>query len=192
MNSILRRRRGMMGVKDKTLLYNLENYSFSMLNITIPNRFLVNDKSRTLMFDIDVSENPTTSDADGSTYRLFRCWGSGGTVNVAVGKMTRSASTINILYPGITTTTEAITGTTTATGRKRILLTHSANSDSITVYSKMGTGALKTQTFTGTYAPSGNIVVGGGTTYSIKSGKVNRIALYDRIVSSNEINTFFA
>lgn len=188
MSSLMQRRRALM-VKsvDPTLLYSLEKYSFTDISKGIPFSFLANGHSRTLVIDIQIDQNPTSS--NGSQYKFARSWGSNGSVDFSIGKNYASSSTIRFVAVGKAV---ELSGTTASPGRKRILLSHEADANVVRIYAKMDSGNLLTSTLTGTYASSGSITIGGAGGNMIKSGLINKYQIYDRILTQKEIDAFFA
>lgn len=186
------RRRGLMKKTEEVnhLLYSLYNYtSRSQINTQTP--VLSSDRSATVAVDITTTSNPTSSSAVSRTWKICTAWAN-NTRNLDLGKNGRSNSYLTVWFFG---TSSQITESTAAAGRKRFVLTHEANSNTLTVYSKMGTGTVQTQTVTATYqALSTPIYVSGDTggANQLPEGTLTSFEVFDNIWTEAQRTSFFA
>ena len=150
--------------------------------------------SVTVLLDYTSTNNPTSSSAKGSIYKLLQM---GTTREVCVGKYDRANSELMYWWmPSSNKDYTTMTGVTASAGRKRIAVTHAANSNGITIYAKMGDDTLYTFTCTKTFsATNAKLSVAylaeETSTAGVPNGTLNEISVYSRILSAEEIAAFF-
>lgn len=195
MNEILRRRRDIIGSPKRGLLFHktsIEMLAGECLDTGI--EILQEDLSVTVLLDYTSTNNPTTSGSPGNIYKLLQM---GTTRELCIGKYNGTDSELSIWWmPSSNADRSVLTGVTATPGRKRIAVIHEANSNNITVYAKMDNGTLYTFTKTKTFSPTNKklsvgYVASTTTQAGVPSGTLNVISVYNRILRSEEINTFF-
>lgn len=184
------RRRALMGAQgesgDTHLLYSLYNYVFNMEYISTGVEALSSDISVTILLDINITSNPTSG--NGSTTKLIRC-GTGFNLGKKSGYDTyyqiQTMTTWSGSNVGITTTSSE--------GRKRFAITHEAGSNDFYIKAKMGTDQPTQTIKTATFVPRTNILFFGAATADLlTTGTINKAEVYDRILSQEELDAFFA
>ena len=194
MNELMRRRRALMGAKEKiTPIYSLYNHAVTAGNrITTGKAIFAEDVSTTVLFDFDMTSNPTTG--YGRVWILMIVWHSGINANaLSIQKTAAAAVTLSGYYMSSNAT--SLTSSKTSAGRHRISVTHEANSNTIYVKYKYGTGTTYSYTITGTYsATTGKLNFGRveNGDNSLPSGTINKAEVYDVVLDSATIDAFFA
>lgn len=151
----------------------------------------------TIVYDVTTTSNPNAAGQPGYIHKLFLVEGGGGTRAYGIGKQTRSTSKELLWWMASSNTdyTELSNMPTTA-GRKRFVLTHEANSNTVTVYYKSGTGSVYTTSKTATFSTSSKSFVIGGyvgqTNHGIPNGTITKLEIYNRIWTADERTAFFA
>ena len=199
MVSLMQRRREMMlaaSAPQSDLLYSLYNETVQTGD-TIETGIAVLQQGRSVSIVLDFNQtisNPTTNGANASIYKLLDVT-SGGLRVLTIGKYSRSNSTVQIWwYSTANNNYTLVTSSTCSAGRKRFVITHAADSDDITLYSRMATSARQTQTLTKTFvATNSTLRLGvGDTTQTLPGGVINKLEVYNRILTTDEINAVFA
>lgn len=197
MNNILSRRRGMMGKTKEPnhLVYSLYNQTVEAGSNRISTgvKPLASDFNLTILLDITISSNPTSGVS--RLWKLIHTWNDAlNGRGLVIGKYQASNTTLSVWWNNPTNT--GITGSSVSTGRHRIAVTHEAGSDDLKLYYKKDNGTLKTQTVTQTFTASPNSVTylgaGNNDDNSLPPGTINKAEIYDVILDSVAINTFFA
>ena len=192
MNSILRRRRALMGAsgKDTSLVYNIENVSCEAgTSIDTGVKFLSSDFNGTVLLDINVTSNK--SSGNGSEYRPVSMYNS-TRFEISIGKASPGSGYLSTRWQG--SSWAQFSNTTAAAGRKRIAITHEANSKSVTFKYK-DTGSVQTKTETsGTFTPvNRSLHIGAAAgAQGLPASVINKAKIYSRILTTDEINAFFA
>lgn len=184
---------------DPHLLFSIENRT-----VTAGQRIetgvypLKADFNLTILFDMTLSANPTQSGAVASVWKLIRVYNDGiSGEGIKIGK--RSASNQNAQIWWMTTaSTGAGVSNIRIDGayRNRIAVTHEAGSDTLKVSWRKGTETRRDYTVTNTFVASSTnqLYFGQGTngTSSLPPGTIKSAKVYDRILTAEEINAFFA
>ena len=194
----LMRRRAMMAAASSgsDLLYSLSSYTAEAgTSIDTGVAPFCQGVACTIACDITTKANPTTSGAVGSEFKLFRVNDNNGTTIVlAVGKSYRSNNYINAWWMNA----PSEYGYRTAKAeRKRFVVTHAADSDSIVIYDKLGSAAVGTLNLEQAFvATNGNLFIGSQTgaaaTQQLPSSVINRFEVFNRVWTQSEIDAFFA
>lgn len=189
------RRRALMstGAPPIIPIYSLYNHTVVAGDrITTGKAIFQSGKTATVLFDFDMTSNPTTG--YGRVWILMIVWHSGLNANaLAIQKATASTGQMSCYYMG--TTANAMTNSSTSAGRYRIAVLHEADSNTITVYYKKDNGTLYTYTFTNTYSATtsglnfGRVANGDN---SLPPGTINKAEIYDVTLDSETIIAFFA
>lgn len=182
---------------DPHLLYSIENLQVTagtqiLAKTSNVSKFapLAADKAMTILMDMDITA--VASSGNGSKPLLFRIWDSPiNKEGLAISKQNAGSSTFSTLWMGIR---YGMSDVSTGVGRKRFAVTHEANSDAVIVSVRVGTNTRKNVTFTRTFtaAPANWLYVGGSGAEGLPEGTINSFKYYDRILSADEINAFFA
>ena len=149
----------------------------------------------TILMDINITTNPSDT-SNAYRYRLMyivRSEGSGRALSVE--KPSQWNANIRALIGNVTSNDNIAKIATSAAGRKRIIVTHVANTNSIHAYGKVGTGDLleKTPTNTAVDFSSQNLTLGAtGTGYGLPPATINKCEVYNYVFSQAEIDSFFA
>ena len=189
------RRRALMGARrDTSLLYHLENHATSAgdsINTGIFNTMAAGI-NLTVLFDMDMT---MTQSGDGSACWIIRVYNSNLDANaLAIRKATSTAIKWWVLWQSSTSDYD-MAGTSTTSGRYRFCVTHEANSNTVTIMIKKDSGAILTFTITRQFYSAPNVMVFGHATQpqrGLPAGTINLAEIYNRILSSAEINAFFA
>ena len=192
---MLNRRRSLLGY-GKRLLYQLRNQSMSAgshVDTGIP--VLKAGLSVTIALDYTIITNPGGGTALGALYKLMQMSTSR---EICIGKYNGGDSKLNLWwYPTSNSNYTQLSNTTTNAGRKRIIITHEQNSNTITVYTKMDDSAVQTFTKSSTYVPINQLLSLGyssdeGRTTSLPEGTLNDISIYNYIWSQDQITEFMS
>ena len=177
-----------MGAKEKPLysIYNMavDNNGFSTGQCTFSN-----GNSNTILLDFEIITNSNRS------WKFFIQWND--TANhwtLTLGKNVASSSVLCLNWCGSSVIN--ITNLTPSPGRLRIAITHEANSDKLVVHHKRDNGTKYTQEFTKTYSAVSNSLIMGSivpsqSSYYLPKGTINKLEIWDRVKSTDELNSFF-
>lgn len=193
--TLMKRRRALMMAQSAApsadVLWSLSNHPVSAGDsIDTEIAPFVAGLSTTILLDYDQQDYTTTSNAPGSRV-MYLFTTATGSSKLAVGKNGRTTSKMYHLWMSGSAT--EIPNVDCQIGRKRIAVTHSADSGDITIYAKTG-DTLETVTVSGTFAASNlPLLIGGdATNYTLLAGTITEARIYNRILSAEEINAFFA
>jgi hypothetical protein len=194
MNSILRRRRALMGAQKSRPLYELKNQTVTRgqqySSLVAP---FAKDKACTILFDFTNTENPTSTPAD--RWKPIMCYDAGASLYaLMIGKASSTSSNF-IAWFFIPSSGDAVAvyPSSPTAGRHRIAITHNANSNSATLKYKEDNGSVVTVNLSSTYQDSNAILNFGGAAnggHSLPAGTINLAQVWDRILTADEINTF--
>lgn len=159
---------------------------------------LAQDLAVTILLDFTASVNPTGSGVKGSIGKLLQM---GTTRELCIGKYSRHDETLSLWWlPSSNTDYTSISGVPSAAGRKRFVIVHPANSDEILLKAKAEGGTLFSMTKTKPFAATDAILSAGYysdpppevNTAGLPAGTINKLAIYDTVLSEAEINAFFS
>ena len=198
MGNLLMRRREMIlqsGTPEGPLLYSLENRTVVDGEIidtgVAPLRA---GENMTILFDMTITRNPTNT-AQAYQYVLFRIESS---TRFGVYKPSQWNSNILARFCGSTDNDGTGKIASSAAGRKRIVVTHEANSDHIVAIGKNGDDSSTTKTISmasTSWTPSSNETLHfgwTGTGTGLPPGTINLAQVYNTILSQEEIDAFLA
>lgn len=193
--TLMQRRRALMAAQSAApsadVLWSLTNHAVSAGDsIDTGIAPFVAGLSTTILLDYDQTDYTTTSNAPGSRV-MYLFTSVSGTSKFAVGKNGRTTS--KMFYFWMSGAATEIPNVNCQIGRKRIAVTHIADSGDITIYIKTG-DTVEAVTVTGTFAASNlPLLIGGNTTnYGLLAGTITEAKIYNRILSAAEISAFFA
>ena len=195
MVSLMQRRREMMKktAGEPHLVYSLFNRTVTTgEQIKTGVKPFEADTNITILFDMNVTANPTSGAA--SKFRFLTCYNSGISLDAfRFVKNSTGASYYSIYWMGQNFGTNDLE---VSTGRARIVVTHEAGSNTVKTYFKKDNGSIRTKNTAKTFtAATGNVLYLGGTANgqaSLPAGVINSVKVYDIILTSDEINAFFA
>lgn len=178
-------------------VYAIENKSVTngdVIKTNVP--MYGNDVPTTIVLDGTFGGMSGSAGVTNSLCKFLRVVSS-STFTFQIGRYSRSHAYLSLWWQGTSNSDYvALTGTTTSSGRKRFVVTHDANSGTLTVYSKMGTNAINTQTSVKVFANGISLLtIGYGTPPSeqgVPNGTIAKAEIYDRIWTQAEIDAFFA
>lgn len=179
-----------------SLLYGLYNQSVSSGDGSIDTGVtsLAQGLSTTILMDITTTANPTSSNSNASTYKLFVVYNSSSRA-LAIGKYGRSDSNMAAWWMASANSSYTTLTAATATGRKRIVVTHDADSNMLNIYTKINDGTVETKQLTNTFTADNErpLFVGGNPNgvNALPSGTIDKFEVYARVWSEDERNTFF-
>ena len=175
------------------LLWALENYAFNEESIDTGIALLSENRAFSLAMDITLDTNPTATGANGAKVRFWSVNdSSNNNIAFTYGKAseTTAAYLLNIMGQYATNAGAA------STGRKRFVITHAANSNAVTVKfrdKEATTTTSKTATAT-TFTTSDKTLnignVSWKTTYMLPKGTIAKAYVYDKVLTSAQINSF--
>ena len=169
------------------LLYSLYNQAVSAGDyFSTGVQAFAADVSVTILLDFTLTSRPTSGNA--ANYRLIYNgtpfqWG------------TRNTTATDLYYYWFNTAGYINAGVTTTDGaRYRICVTHSANSGTVYVKTKKNTGTLQSKSKSATFSASATTLSFGNpnSTNGLPNGTINSAKVYNRVLTSDEINAFFA
>ena len=194
MVNLLTRRREMIlqsRSSEGPLLYSLENRTVEDGEVidtgVAPLRA---GENMTILFDMTITRNPTNT-AQAYRYVLFRIESS---TRFDVCKPSQWNNGIRARFCGSADNDGTGKIASSAAGRKRIVITHEANSDSLIAVGKNGTDAATEKTITRTFTPSDATLHFGwtGTGFGLPPGTIHLAQVYNTILSQEEIDAFLA
>lgn len=198
MGNLLMRRREMIlqsGTPEGPLLYSLENRTVvdgEVIDTGVAP--LRAGKNMTILFDMTITRNPTNT-AQAYQYVLFRIE---SYARFGVYKPSQWNVGIRARFCGSADNDGTGKIASSAAGRKRIVVTHEANSDHIVAIGKNGDDPSTTKTISRASAgwtPSSNETLHfgwTGTGYGLPPGTITKAEVYNTILSQEEINAFLA
>lgn len=176
---------------DPTLVYELKNRTFNNDgSIDTGIAYLTTDKSFTIMCDADFAGQRTSE-----KWALFKMMNSTWPYNgVAFTREDSSFDYSTFFWMTSRTDSHSIPLAASYVGKVKLVLTHSAGSDAMTYYVKVGKKAVVTSGLSATFRSiNANLAVGGSVSNNQSfNGTVNKFAVYDTVKSSAEINAFLA
>lgn len=189
------RRRALMAQEEAAsdILYLLENETVTRgTSINTGLKPLASDVTVTILFDFTNTEAPAGGDS--STMRYIDVYDDAlGALGLRFGK---KQGTISKYYAGWMGTMDGDTALGSASmARMRVAVLHEANSPTVTIYVKRATGTKVTWTKTAesfTPAPGNNLYFGQSGNNSLPAGTITKAAVYNRILASSELDSFFA
>lgn len=190
------RRRALMGITGELQpVYQLLDYSFSNGQIRTETSPFAADKDLTILLDITTTSNPTSG--SGSQIKFIQAFNltfSNSYPLLALGKQATGSTGLSCTWCSDPASYQTLTGSTAAAGRKRFAVLHRANSTTLTIMHKMGTGATYTQTLTAESFTAGGdyLDFGGSGNWSLSTGIINKAAIYNSILPESILNNFFA
>lgn len=154
-------------------------------------------RSITILVDFLNTVNPTTTDDPASKWKLIRMYSSALSKHtLTIGKTDETTAFFKFWwYEALTAGTVMGNTYTAANHRNRIAFTHEAGSNDAVCRATYGTLNPVTYTRTKTFAADDTELTFGGPANSVNSlpaGTFNLIQVWDRILSADEINAFFA
>lgn len=176
------------------ILYSIENVAVATGDlISTDVNFLKADFNGTLLLDYSITSLPTSG--NGSTLCIIGSWSSAlNDWAIRIGKASGSNTALNGRWMGASNESMGFDALAANT-RHKFAITHEANSATIVVRHKKGTGTIKTWTKTASSftATSTNTLLGSQANgaSSLCAGTVNSCTIYDRILSQEELNAFF-
>lgn len=185
--SLSARRRSLMGrTTDGNILYQIENYAFNGGYIDTGVKLCASDKDFTIAFDVTLETNPASG--DGASFRLLRIINdSGSSYAIALYKQIGAAHFTLRYMSGV------IQCGTISTDRIRFVITHEKNSGAAgIVFRNEANASVVSERLLGEFVPSTKNLVFGQTSGAnqLPKGKLNRVAVYDRVLSASEIRSF--
>lgn len=171
------------------LLYSLENREFDTESINTGVKIFETDQDWTIALDIELTTNPTSG--NGASWRLIGSWGSDINAWAAsVGKASDTATTMMFQY--IATSSTSVTGIAVGTGRYRLVVTHTKNSNEANLKIRKDSGTALSFSREGTFQASSATVRFGAnnSNYALPKGTINKAYVYDTVLSSSQINEF--
>ena len=177
------------------VLYDLQNQtltrgaSFST-NINV----LQADFPFTILLDITTTENPTSGTASVAKY-IFEYSATLGGRGLTIGKSTAGVSSLSLWWES--NTAQTITGSTVGAARRRFAITHEANSNTVNLKYKEGSGTLITTSASNTFV----VETGGGllafgapgeANHCLPAGQLTLARVYGDVISSDLVDSFFA
>lgn len=195
--TIIDRRRAIMSAKRP--IYQIQNVTVSAgASISTGVQPFVANKSTTILFDFTANTNPTGATSLGSIHKLLQM---GTTRELCIGKYSRQDATLSLWWmPTSNADHRTISDMPSAAGRKRFAITHHANSNEISLKMQYNNGTPFSMTATKTFTPTDAVLSAGyytnplpeTNTAGLPSGTINKLAIYDRVLSEQEISAFFA
>lgn len=195
--TLINRRRGLLSMGGEAgLLFrrkNVEVEAGGCLDTGVA--ILQADLDVTVALDFTAASNPGGSTDKGCLYKLLQM---GTTRELCIGKYNGGSSKYSCWWlPTSNSDCTEMNNTSPSVGRKRIVVSHEANANGLTVYTKMNDGTVYTHTYTKTFAASdAKLSVGylsdEGSRGGLPDGTINEISVYSRILSADEIDAFFA
>ena len=202
MNELMERRRALMGgisAGARNPIYQIRNTAVaSGESISTGVRAFAADLAVTILLDFTADTNPTGSTSKGSIHKLLQM---GSTRELCIGKYNRTDETLSLWWmPASNSDKTALTGVPSAAGRKRFAITHAANANELQLKAKVNDGDVSSVTKTKTFAASDAILSAGYysdpppevNTAGLPTGTINRLAIYDTVLSDAEIDAFLA
>ena len=192
----MNRRRALMAQSKKPsdILFELNNRSVSTGEYVDTNvKPFLSDVDCTILLDIQINANPTSSGAVASTTQLLRVYDTSiDELSFAIGKQSRSYSTyskkwMSLAWSGLTNSTPAV-------GRKRFAITHKANKVVVTIVYKMDDGSVYSwASDRNWHSIDDTLTLGGGSNIesSLPASTINLVRVYNRVLTTEEINDFF-
>lgn len=185
MNKILRRRRSLMAKQgDPSVLWHISNYD-SGDPIDTKIKLMDTDRDFSIAYDINIDSNPSSGDS--SAFRLVSLTNEAGTsFSLCYIKYSATSTSYSFYFCG----NHPSGGFgSISTGRLRFVITHSAGSGSATIKIRIKSGSVSTSTQNATFAPTSKTLrIGGNGTLRLPSGTLNKAVVYNRVLSSDEIN----
>lgn len=149
----------------------------------------------TLLFDMTITKNPTDT-AEAYRYVLARVKSDNSGRILSVSKPSQWNAGIRAIFFGSQDNDDAGKILTSAAGRKRFVITHIANTNSITAWGKSGTAETTQKTITGNtaFTASQQTLTFGllGTGTGLPPGTITKAEVYNTILSQAEIDAFLA
>lgn len=177
------------------ILYSIENVAVATGDqISTGVNFLKADFNGTFLLDYSITSLPTSG--NGSTIGIIGEYSQElNNWAIRIGKASGSNTALNGRWMGSSNESMGFDALSANT-RHRFAITHEANSPTIVVRHKKGTGTIKTWTKTaGSFTATSENTIGLGAQIngasSLCAGTVNSCTIYDRILSQEELNTFF-
>lgn len=196
MGNLLIRRREMIltaGEPVGPLLYSLENRTVvdgEVIDTGVAP--LRAGENMTILFDMTVTKNPTSKEESCYYFLLF--------VNSRTYFSVRKPGQWNNQIRTVAFNTSDDDNNcqimTTAAGRKRIVITHEANTNQVTAIGKQNAGTATVKTVIGrdAFSPTTETLKIGapGTRQGLPPGTINLAQVYNTILSQEEIDAFLA
>ena len=172
---------------------------FEMVNKNIEEGFYVstgiklfeNNIPFSLILDYTKNSNPTTGNARFSN--LFCCWSS--SLNKWILCVNKESATAGFYRSSMYGNPKSLSGTKPTSGRNRMIITHEANSNKITIYYKYNNGNLLTFEHTYTFtSDSSKMALGASpsTGQGMPAGTITLARILGEVLNENAINNFFA
>lgn len=187
---LLQRRRGLFGRKSD-LLYSLYNYNYSEESIRTGVNLLKAGLSSTILLDIKLDTTPASG--IGSTLKFIYIFNNTINANgLYVGKRAATQNAICLWWMG---SSYQASNTNIAGVRFKIVVTHAADSNDVTLKIKKysGTPVTETLTFSNTFsaAPINTLYFGGTSDANkLSSGTIYKAEVYKRVLTTTEITEF--
>ena len=169
------------------LLYSLENRAFSSETITTDLNLCETDHDFSIAGDFTLTSSPPSG--NGSGYRFIALVNTAGDgYSITLGKGTGSATTYAMGFMGTTTASISSVGT----GRHRFVYTHKSGSGKANLKIRKDTGTASSYSASGTFAASTRALsLGqGSTTNVLPTGTINKVYVYDVVMTSDQIDDF--
>lgn len=195
MTELAKRRRAIMaGEQMADVLYELTNQAVSVgQSIDTGIHFLSASNAGTILLDITINSNPTSSSAAGRLYRLIHMLSDNLTdFSLMLGKMTRLT---NFQSTGWMNVSTGHSDYPVDAGRYKIVILHDKQSSNITVMMQYSGGQIASHTETRQYVPSNqNLHLGDplDTARGLPSSTIHMAKIYSRVIDQVEIDDFFA
>lgn len=174
------------------LLWSLENYAFNEESIDTGIALLDENRAFSLAMDITLDTNPTGSSDKGAKIRFWSVNDeSNNNIALTFGKASESTAYYLLNMMG-----QYATGAgAVSTGRKRFVITHSANSKDVTLKFRDKTATTttsKTATATTFTVSTKNLYIGNSweSVYQLPKGTIAKAYVYDKVLTSAQINSF--
>lgn len=186
---MMNRRRALMWAQEESdILFEISNRSVSAGdNISTGIKAFATDANITILLDFTLTERPTSG--NGSAFRLIYC------ENTVFMYGARNTTAARAYYYWMSSGDYIDAGVDFANGsRFRICVTHSANSNYVYVKTKKDSGSVSSKQRSATFTPSNNTLFFGwpNNTNGMPNGTVNSAKVYNRVLTADEINDFFA
>lgn len=186
-------------MESRTPIYQIQNVTVAAGDsISTGIAILAQNLSVTILLDFTVSVNSTASGAQGSIHKLLQM---GSTREMCIGKYNRTDETLSLWWmPASNSDKTTLTGVPSAAGRKRFAITHASNANELQLKAKVNDGDVSSVTKTKSFAASDAILSAGYysdpppevNTAGLPTGTINRLAIYDTVLSDAEINAFLS
>lgn len=176
------------------VIYELLNYAFNNEMINTQLFLLQEDRSFSIVMDVNVTTNPTSG--TGSKVRFLTLVGGegGGGNAIAFGKANATSAAYASTWMGVYSNTSIASS---AVGRLKFVFRHQKDTNSATVNAKKGTGSPGSHTinfaFTASpYSLKFGVVSTSDDTMALPTGTIYSARVYDYYMTDSEVNSFLA